>query len=256
MLQTAAHVIDEAHTHLHWQYLQTRYRINDGTVENEIGGVDAEFRAETFREYLRAIDYQNEAPLIRSILDASTPDDVFWDVGANVGTHSCFVGQRTSEVVAVEPHADTADRLRENYRRNGVDATVVDRALGDETGELELKIPDRFEEELGVGTFTAAADADGTTVSTVPIVRGDELVESEGLPAPTVMKIDVEGAELDVLRGCENALEQCRVVVCEIHPRFVDPDAVRDLLREHGFAIETVDRRHREEQIRAVRTDV
>lgn len=239
----------EAQTHLEWRYLQTRHRLTGNTHTNTVAGVSATFYTETFREYLRARDYQNESFLIHRLLDEVEPADVFWDIGANIGTHSCYVGQRVSDVISIEPHPWTALRLVENCRMNDVDATVLEMALSNESGTTELCIPDRFDDELGVGTFTTKDHDDTNTVCSAPVTTGDSALTEHDLPRPTVLKIDVEGAEYDVLRGFETALESCRAIFCEVHERYVDSDPIVDLLTNNGYSVKLLRTRSRETQL-------
>jgi hypothetical protein len=78
----------------------------------------------------------------------------------------------------------------------------------------------------------------------VEVWPGDQLVGDE---PPTVVKIDVEGAELSALRGLSRTLSNdvCRLIYCEIHPaalaeRGNSATNVRECLREHGFAVEQI----------------
>jgi FkbM family methyltransferase len=76
----------------------------------------------------------------------------------------------------------------------------------------------------------------------VDVMRGDEMVESQNLPLPRLIKIDVEGYEYAVLKGLRRTLANptCEIVCCEIHPRLlpadVKPQAIVDFLRSIGFA--------------------
>ncbi len=86
------------------------------------------------------------------------------------------------------------------------------------------------------------ATATQQTTLQVPIHRGDSL-EAE-IIRPTVVKIDVEGAELDVIQGMALALSrpECRAVFCEVHFSILEqngsslaPIEIQSLLRQYGF---------------------
>lgn len=69
-----------------------------------------------------------------------------------------------------------------------------------------------------------------------------------GAEAPDVMKIDVEGAEANILKGASNLLErrECRVFYVEVHPNRLEnfsssPEEVRSLLRDAGYSIEDME---------------
>lgn len=60
------------------------------------------------------------------MLQTLESDDVFYDIGANVGTYTCFAGQVVDDgnVIAFEPHPANVDRLRENAEPNEIDVGV------------------------------------------------------------------------------------------------------------------------------------
>jgi methyltransferase, FkbM family len=126
---------------------------------------------------------------------------MYYDIGANVGVYTCFAGQHADRVVAFEPHEGTATRLRENVDLNDIDVTVYQTAVADYEGTASLAHPRRSPQELGTGEFSVVPMDDATDVAEIPVTRVDTIVQQEDLPQPTVAKIDVEGAELQVLDG-------------------------------------------------------
>lgn len=144
----------------------------------------------------------------------------------------------------VEPHQPTVERCQANMVRNDVPGQVKQAALTDECRDLHL---DLERDEVGTQTPTIReppSTNEPVIVSGpisdyfVPGVTGDAAIEDELLPTPDVLKIDVEGAEMAVLNGCDEVLDRCRLVYCETHGD--DADAVRDQLLEHGFEVDVV----------------
>jgi FkbM family methyltransferase len=186
-----------------------------------------------------------------SFLNDLSPNDVVYDIGANVGMYTCFAMSAlgSGEVIGFEPEPRNADRLRENLQLNGHDANrrVKEYALGeeDDDGYLDLK-----GSELGSGRHVLADHGIDVTVR-----RVDTLVESGELPRPDVVKIDVEGAEMAVLRGMECVLGEVRVIYCEVHRDESDsgPTEVGDYLRSRGFDVEQINKRGGATHLRAVR---
>jgi FkbM family methyltransferase len=129
---------------------------------------------------------------------------VFVDVGANIGGYALPVARRASAVVAIEAQAGIAELLRRNVEANGLgNITVVEAAAGREAGVAEFPVVDLASRANfgAVGQGTAA----GKTRPT-PVVTLDDVA-----PADTaVVKIDVEGAELDVLAGARRLLDETR----------------------------------------------
>ena len=217
--------------------------INGGTKTLRVGDESATFAVPT-RSTLGVLSVAEtvERPIYRDLLEHVRPDDVFWDVGANVGTYSCLVGSRLADgdgtVVSFEPYPPTVDLLKRNLRRNDVDATVAPIALGDADGTTELAV--RYDDEPGSQEHTLAPgrreSEDVVDAVPVPVRRGDTLVEDGTLPEPTVLKIDAEGAGPAVLAGLESTLSNGapRRVYVEPHG---NTDELEAMLTGFGFAV-------------------
>ncbi|WP_435097792.1 FkbM family methyltransferase [Halorubrum sp. N11] len=223
-------------------WVRLRYRLAGETYEVEIGNASARFYIPTRNEWT---DFRTikEQPILDHLVSNLRRDDVFYDVGANLGLYSCLVADVvTQPVIAFEPHPSNADRLEENADLNGADISVFRRALADSTGEAELKIT---LDKVGSAGHTLVSDWNPDLDSiTVSKIRGDELITQEDLPHPTVLKIDVEGAERAVLDGLEAALSHpdCRLVYCETHAERLETQGssvadVRATLESRGFSI-------------------
>jgi FkbM family methyltransferase len=159
-----------------------------------------------------------EADVIRLLERTLRPGDVFVDVGANVGFHSVIgsrlVGPR-GRVFALEPVPWTVDVLQANvWRHRGGNITVVAAAAADAAGTSTLTIPHEGRSGAGLELGEQAGASETLEVATTTL---DDLVGE--LPV-SVVKIDVEGAELRVLAGAESLLERSPeiVLVVEFRP--------------------------------------
>ncbi|WP_115865082.1 FkbM family methyltransferase [Halorussus litoreus] len=227
-------------------------------AEVSAGGVTCTFHVGSIRESelfwtrdgpRRYPESEDDMPVLVDLLERIESDDAFWDVGANVGIYGAFAGQvvESGSVVAVEPRPENVARIERNMALNGVSARVAQCALSNRTGAMAF----RTTGSDGVGGSGVVVDDEmkpqtdhGASETTVGVVRGDELAESESIPSPSVLKIDVEGAEYDALRGLDGVLadEDCRLVYCDVCSEMTDvPDeAVHGLLRDHGFEVERI----------------
>lgn len=191
------------------------------------------------RALLRAIRYQAQARLLRRravarlgersrlwvdlhrtaaslVVYANPPDlpemlvwrrtlregSLFVDVGANVGTYTLWAAELGAEVIALEPAADTFSLLRENIALNGYAVTAVRAAAGD---------------HCGTARFTAGLDACNSLASDGPVLTDLVTIDSLiGDRRVAGMKVDVEGFEIDVLRGCARALAERRIGLIQL----------------------------------------
>jgi FkbM family methyltransferase len=143
---------------------------------------------------------------------------IVWDVGANVGLYTGkFLAKGARTVVCVEPAPAAIEALRhwvaaEPSRVERVQVLPV--ALSDIAGCAP------FIADGSSVTNQLGADATGGEhVVQVRVARADELIGEQSLPIPTVIKIDVEGYELEVLRGFGEILkrQELRAVFVEVH---------------------------------------
>lgn len=206
-----------------------------GVISQSVNGTTADFNDGTFREYRRIQTLMYETDVLERVLSAISPDDIFYDIGANIGIYTCFVGQHADRVIAFEPHAETAARLRENAALNDVEATVYEYALADKAGTAPLTLPSRTPHKLGTGEFSLRSGPDSGATWEVDVVPGDQIVHRHSLPRPTVAKIDVEGAEVQTLIGLRDSLSACKMLYVEVHRDHVAVDDVVSELTAQGF---------------------
>jgi FkbM family methyltransferase len=140
---------------------------------------------------------------IRKLL---TPGDCALDVGANVGYFTMLMARRVGpkgRVIAFEPLPATLQRLRRNLDANRLTGVEVRaHALSDRPGEAAFfPGPD---DHSGVSSLLQHDEADAST--TVRCVRLDD--ELDSIPTVSLIKVDIEGAELRALRGMRALLER------------------------------------------------
>lgn len=143
------------------------------------------------------------------LLKSNNPPELFIDIGANYGTHSLLFLAHQIPTITFEPNAACYEYLNEICSLNHLRPDLRKLALGDTTGEIEIRFP---ENETWLGSVNARVQqtmaSDRKIVSSiVPIERLDCVLELDQ-PRRVLMKIDVEGNELAVLKGAEQFLEQ------------------------------------------------
>lgn len=191
-----------------------KYRfVKTGSVGTlSVGGTSAKYHNGSKHEFKEFV-WAPEEPLLKEFLDDLDSKDTFWDVGANIGLWTCLAAQHV-ESVAIEPVPANVHRLQENLALNRLNAHVVNAALGDATGVVQIDVDEREASTLpGLGGHRIALDGDSSLL--VGVVSGDELRRC--VPSPSVVKIDVEGAESRVVDGMAETLADCRRVFVEVH---------------------------------------
>jgi FkbM family methyltransferase len=204
---------------------------------------------------MRFHNFVGERSLIKSLIDTLSEGDVFYDIGANVGAYTCFAAAELgpTKTVAFEPEPKNIGRLRENLELNNLNAKILQIALSNGNSTVDFALSG---DEAGEGEHAIATGDDERTLE-VDTARGDSIIEERGLPKPTVLKIDVEGAELSVLRGLRETLhENCRLVYVEVHTEKIrdfggEASEVETLLTDAGFEVTEISQRGSEVFLRA-----
>ncbi|MBK8567759.1 MAG: FkbM family methyltransferase [Saprospiraceae bacterium] len=163
-----------------------------------------------------------EKDLIVDLIAALRPDDVLYDIGASVGAVSVTAAQKAKigKVISFEPDPENAASLRANFELNGIsNFQIMQCAVGEEEGEMEL-----FTEGSN-GFSPSLRKVNGISSSVkVPINTIDSLVAKGIIPSATVIKMDIEGAEMMGFKGMDKLLSgspKPRLIVFEIHPEFL-----------------------------------
>ena len=133
---------------------------------------------------------------------------VYADIGTNIGQHLMAVAPLCKTAFGFEPWARVRDIAESKLKRNNMDhAKVMPFGLGEAPAFLSVQPPP--EENLGTGLFT---DAEGADKISLEVRQGDAVMEEHNI-APTLIKIDTEGFEAQVLRGLKKTLARHRPVI-------------------------------------------
>ena len=139
---------------------------------------------------------------------------LMFDIGANYGLHSLLFLAHGIRVATFEPNAACHHYFRTIAELNGVNYDLYPIALGEDESTVELSFPDS-ETWLGTTVPTVRqAFRVSEPISTVKVRQTTlDLFLDEKQLYPDLLKIDTEGAELNILRGGRNMLRQCRPLI-------------------------------------------
>jgi FkbM family methyltransferase len=161
----------------------------------------------------------HEKPMTLQLVDDLSRATCFVDVGANLGYYTCLASQfmHRGIIYSFEMDADNYTMLERNVSLNGSQNTVelYNYAVSDTNGCVHYyRLPDVYHPELSI--HKPRQHAEQVQVE-VPSIALDSFFKNRRVK-PDVVKIDVEGAELDVLRGMTGLLPSIWKLYLEIHP--------------------------------------
>jgi FkbM family methyltransferase len=173
------------------------------------------------------------------LLNLFKPQQVFVDVGANVGGYSVRAGAKGMKVFAFEPNPDIFRLMKRNAEINHVSLDAFQCALGSSNGQARLLVN---------GATSSISSEEGITVEM-------RTLDSFSLPAVDLVKIDVESYELEVLQGARRTLEEHHpALMVEMHDwaGAKKEAALFGLLNELGYRFEYLDKFPRGKHLAAV----
>lgn len=186
--------------------------LKSSVADIEIRGLRLRLRNETSYERYRNRCWEKEPETFRWIDAELSPGDVLYDIGASVGLYAVYAALRVpaSRILAFEPGAHSCATLLENValnRASNLDVYCLPLARRAQLGFLNLS---RLE---------AGSSMHGFERPEIPAAFGENIVARQGcmattldglvkrsLPMPTLLKIDVDGTEDEVLAGARNVL--------------------------------------------------
>jgi FkbM family methyltransferase len=225
-----------------FEWAADRFRNRDGTIQSGVG------RGLRFNPGGSNAGYvlgTSEPGLQRLLATLLRPGMVLFDVGANVGFISILAARLVGEegrVISFEPLPVNADWLEHNVRLNRFDRVTVRReAVGLADGESRFQIS-AVSSTLGMLETSRFAKQDDVIAGIIPVkVRSLDSLGAEGsLPRPEVIKVDTEGAEVDVLRGAAEMIRAARpILLIELHGTNADVARALDEYSYHAVVMGT-----------------
>jgi FkbM family methyltransferase len=158
-----------------------------------------------------------ERHVIQTLKEHVNSGDIVYDIGANIGYITLVLAQLVGTkgaVFAFEPDSVNRAALLDNICRIGArHAQVVPAAVSDSSGHVQFA---SFEYSL-VGHIATSTTPHDASLSIVPSISLDDFVYRDQHPIPSLLKVDVEGAETEVFRGAARLLDEARpIVIAEV----------------------------------------
>jgi FkbM family methyltransferase len=187
----------------------------DGIAWSVEGGQGAGLRIRT-PQNLDYVAGTSEVPVQQELARYLGLGGVFYDIGANVGFFSLLAARLVGSggtVCAFEPVRENAEAIRSNACLNRFDRVI--RVLEVAAGKSEATAEFLMTEWDGGGSLSPAAVRPEESVSRrmVRVVSLDAYIAEERLPAPTFVKIDVEGFEVEAIDGMVSTIERCMPIL-------------------------------------------
>ena len=172
---------------------------------------------------------------ISGLIDNECP--VIFDLGANCGfftflAHDFFP---QAEIHSFEPQRSLVSKFQRTLDRNKLksEITVNQCAVGKASGEMEF-----FENRSPISASLIKEKVSSRTIRKkykVRVTDLDSYAKENSISMVDILKIDVEGSEMEVVAGGKKVLDQAKVVFVEVHPPFCNAEEIEFALKKHGL---------------------
>lgn len=196
-------------------------------------------------EKFRCQTFWTKEPETLEWIKTFEPDGVFLDIGANIGVYTLFAASlyRKMKILAVEPLKINFNSLLNNINANKFDQVIpLNIAISDQEGELPFHIINDSPGSSGSQLNHPIAE-NGKTFKPlreekVFCTTVDHLSEKYGVKID-YLKIDIDGQEMQVLKGAENSLRSSiKSVLVELNPKAMPLHEVHAWMLEKGFGLD------------------
>jgi FkbM family methyltransferase len=186
-----------------------------------------------------------ESEVLETIIDCLDDNSIFWDVGANFGLHSVTTKflKPKCQVVSIEPSPIMASQILANAKLNNIQLDLINVALSSSPKLQNLHLVD------GNSGMTTLKPWEKYSYSNKIICWcevADNLVRNNFLAQPTIIKVDVEGSELEVFMGMHHILSNnvLKVIIFEAGIDFLNEvsNPIHKLLHSFGFTFRALSR--------------
>jgi FkbM family methyltransferase len=211
----------------------TFYRNNQpDRYSNTYEGQHFSLMVESETDYLRCQLFRLDRHLIDGLLQHAQKGDVFWDVGANFGLYSICAARKVGNeghIYSFDPIPWCCERIKQNAEINQIkNIKVLDVALSDQSARFTIQ--DGSSPVTGTCRLEPQTDQGNESLPQVQAMSGAEVLASGRAQQPNVIKIDVEGHEIQVLKGLTEILASpnCRALLVEIHFTLLERMGIAD----------------------------
>jgi FkbM family methyltransferase len=187
---------------------------------------------------------EREASTLKLIRDLVSTGDHVIDVGAHIGYHAIVAALAAGSaggVHAFDPQPYNIDRIARNALHNAVEnLVIVCAAIGHSDGVIRIPLQDQ--RDRARLSLAVKGPNDLPVSIEVPLLRLDSYMSRAKIDSIKLLKIDVEGFELEVLNGLGCRIHNCSNIILELlEEQGTDKEGqILDLLRNAGFEIRDV----------------
>ena len=201
-------------------------------------------KVDTHTQWLRLHACKKEPETVTWLENSCKEGDVFYDIGANVGAYSLVahaIMKGNCKIYAFEPSFSTFTALCQNIQVNRYEEGIIPLqiALSERTNLLTFNYSDVTPGAAGHSQGVTSQDIAAEFKQTLLSFSLDDLIDKFGLEIPNHIKIDVDGAELEILKGGSTTFRNSAMqsVLIEVDERKYPENEIQKIMTDYGFKL-------------------
>ncbi len=218
-----------------FKYILKKYNF-EFFYRDSLGILSKRIYSDNFSYIFKTGNSTDAFPLMLSLSDKINNLDISIDVGANIGITTIWMAKGSKKVYSFEPEKENISRLEENLIVNNIkNVEIIKKAVSDKDEEVGLNI------YKGIGHHSLSDKhlSSAIDVQKVEAVSLDEFCKTKNINKIDFLKIDVEGFELEVLKGAKNLLKNKSIkLIAFEHSKILLEKQNRDLSDVFNFLTE------------------
>lgn len=178
---------------------------------------------------------------IRKFFDLN--DGIFIDIGANLGKYTILMGRKLGDkgsVISIEPESHTVELLKQNIILNKLkNVFVIEKACSFKTGKSTLYLEGT---KYSGGLHSLKKDSHHVSKIEIDVETLDSIISRLGFKRVDLIKIDVEGSELEVLQGAQKIIKNYHPkIICESIDK-ISEEKITNLLKKFKYKVKRIDK--------------
>jgi len=234
-------------------------KISDKNIKISHNKINLNFYIPNRLCYYRVKSFSTKEPETLLWIDGFKENEVFWDIGSNVGLYSCYAGMKNINVFSFEPSVFNLEILAKNIFKNKLEnrVTIIPIALSDDNKIQLFNMSNVNYGGAMSGLSENIYDQDANLLKKIfkyklLTIGGKKFRELWNLQKPDHIKIDVDGIEYLILKNLDGTLENTKSILVEVDRKFnSNSETIKEILVKNKFKLKksSVDNKNQYNQI-------
>jgi len=234
-------------------------KISDKNIKISHNKINLNFYIPNRLCYYRVKSFSTKEPETLLWIDGFKENEVFWDIGSNVGLYSCYAGMKNINVFSFEPSVFNLEILAKNIFKNKLEnrVTIIPIALSDDNKIQLFNMSNVNYGGAMSGLSENIYDQDANLLKKIfkyklLTIGGKKFRELWNLQKPDHIKIDVDGIEYLILKNLDGTLENTKSILVEVDRKFnSNSETIKEIMVKNKFKLKksSVDNKNQYNQI-------